>query len=218
MVPGWKIVYFDYDGVIFLKDIPFNKVWIDRFAIDLKKWQPIPMDLQKLATKRVDPTPLNSRAYLLQNFGLLDIALKELREALKVSPDDAETYRLLGEIYATKKDYRRAFEYIRIAASFRPGSTETRLKLAFAYEQLKDYKGAIVQYERVLENDWKNAKVYFGLARCNARLGKENIALGHLKTAQTLDPEDKIAVKRFHDIMDEIKNPRKPNSKEQEKK
>ncbi|MEI7999463.1 MAG: hypothetical protein WCH62_08170, partial [Candidatus Omnitrophota bacterium] len=47
-LPDWKVVYFDYDGVILLRNVPFNKVWIDRFAIDLKKWQSKSMDLQRL--------------------------------------------------------------------------------------------------------------------------------------------------------------------------
>ena len=204
----WKIIYFDYDAVIFLKNIPLNKPWIDRFAIDLKKWESKPVDLQRLGTKRMDPLPLTRRAYLLGTLGLYDGELKELQDALKISPDDSESYKLLGEAYDGKKNYLRAFESFRIATVLRPYDSYIRLSLAGAYENLKNYKGAIAQYERVLEGNSKNSMGYFGLARNYALLNQEKMALKYLSKAQNLAPEDKVDVSKIHDIIDKNKKPK----------
>ena len=68
---NWSIVYLDDDAVIFLKQTPFNKPFIDRFSVDFNKWKPKPMDLLKLGTKRIDPFPFTSRAYILEAWGLM---------------------------------------------------------------------------------------------------------------------------------------------------
>ncbi len=207
--PDWKIVYFDYDAVIFLKNIPANKVWIDRFAIDMKKWQSKFMDLQRLGTKRVDPIPLTSRMHILRVFGLYDAALKEAQEALKVSPDDFESYKMLGDIYQIRKEYRRSFENFRIATVLRPYDIEVRMSLAESYENIKDYKGARYQYERVLEKDQNNFKGKLGLARSCALSGQEKKALDVLTHIQATSTEDKVDVKKIRDIIEKNKNSKK---------
>jgi len=39
---NWSIVYFDDDGVIFLKQTPANKPIIDKFSVNLSQWKPVP--------------------------------------------------------------------------------------------------------------------------------------------------------------------------------
>jgi len=208
-LPDWKIVYFDYDAVIFVKNTPLNKPLIDKFAIDLKKWESKPVDLLRLGTKRMEPFPITDRAYLLETLGLYDSVLKELQEALKISPDDFDSYKLLGETYGLKGDQQRAFENFRLATVLRPYDTAVRINLAKAYENLKDYRGAIGQYERLLEMDCKTAKVYYGFSRSYALLGQEPMALRFLSKAKGLDPEDKVDVQRIHDIIEKNKKPKK---------
>ncbi len=200
-LPDWKVVYFNYDGIIFLKNTPSNKTWIDRFAIDFKTWQPPKFDLQRLGTKRIDPIPLTNRAYMLKAMGLYDLALKQSKEALKISPDDIDAYKILGEIYENRADYRRAFECYRVAVILNPNNTKMRLNLAEAYENINDLKGALKIYQRIQEVDSSNAKVYFGFARVYATLGKIDQAKENLTKAQSLDPKDKVAVKRIRDII-----------------
>ena len=45
------------------------------------------MDLLKLGTKRIDPFPFTSRAYILETLGADEGAIKESKEALRVAPD-----------------------------------------------------------------------------------------------------------------------------------
>ena len=180
---NWSIVYLDDDAVIFLKQTPYNKPFIDRLSVDLKKWKPKPMDLLKLGTKRIDPFPFTSRAYILEILGADEAALRESKEALRVAPDFAPAYNMLGKIYNKRKDYKKAFEYYRVGAMY-GGDLQARLGLAQAYENLKDYDGAISQYQRVLDSSSKDVQGYFGLARAYAEAGEDKKALDMLVQAQ----------------------------------
>jgi len=201
----WSIVYLDDDAVIFLKQTPLNKPFIDRFAVDTAHWKARPMDLLKLGTKHVDPFPFSNRAYILEILGADDAALGESREALRVVPDFAPAYTMMGKIYNKRKDYHKAFEYYRLAAMYAPGNGQAHLGLAQSYENLKSYDEAISFYQRALDAMPKNAGGYFGLARCYAQLGQDKKALDLLGVAQKMDPEDKIDVQKIHDIINSKK-------------
>ena len=169
-MPGWKVVYFDDDAVIFLKETPANKPMIKKFAVDLNKWDPKPMDLLKLGPKRIDPFPFVSRAYVLESLGLDGPALKELTCALQVSPDDPGAHRLLGKIYARRRDYHKAFEHFRMAVMLFPGDRLSRMGLANAYEHLGDHQAALRQYERLLADKPNDVKIADKVKKLKTRL------------------------------------------------
>jgi len=197
----WSIVYLDDDGIIFLKQTPYNKPFIDRLSIDLNTWKPRPMNLYKLGTRRVDPFPFNSRAFILETLGADEAALKEEKEALRVAPDDGPAYTMMGKIYYQRKDYKKAFECYRLGAMYNTDDIQARLGLAQSYEHLKVYSEAITQFQRVLDSSPKNIQAYFGLARTYAEEGQGTKALGMLVTAQKTGLEDKVDVQKIHDII-----------------
>jgi tetratricopeptide (TPR) repeat protein len=201
----WSIVYLDDDAVIFLKQTPYNKPYIDRFSVDISRWRPRPMDLLRLGTKRVDPFPFNNRANILEAMGADEGALLESKEALRIAPDDPPPYIMLGRIYSKRKDYKKAFENYRLGALYAQGDLKARLGLAQAYENLKDYKDAISQYQRALDTSPKNIAGYFGMARSFAEEGQDQKALSMLAGAKKLGLEDKVDVQRIHDIINSKK-------------
>lgn len=155
----WKIVYFDYEGVVFLRNIPENRRVIDKFAIDLSKWQPPPPDLERMGPKRIYPFPNIERARMLMNLKLEEPALKELEGARRIAPDAIEIYEMLGDIYGRQKKYRKAFENFRVALMYSPGNRTNRKRLAWCYERLGNHEQALKQYERLLEDDPKDDKI-----------------------------------------------------------
>src|SRR3989338_8888051 len=172
-MPGWRVVYFDDDAVIFLKETPVHKPLITKFAVDLNKWDPEPMDLSKLGPKRIDPFPFVSRAYLLESLGMDGPALKEVACALQVSPDHPGAYRLWGKIDARRRDYRKAFEHFRMAVMLFPGDRQSRMGLANAYEHLGDRQGALRQYERLLADKPNDVRIADKVRKLKERLKKK---------------------------------------------
>ncbi|MBF0570648.1 MAG: tetratricopeptide repeat protein [Candidatus Omnitrophica bacterium] len=202
---NWSIVYLDDDAVIFLKQTPYNKPFIDRLSVDLSKWKPKPMDLLRLGTKRVDPFPFTSRAYILEILGADEAAINESKEALRVAPDCPSAYNMMGKIYNKRKDYKKAFECYRLGTMY-SGETQARLGLAQAYENLNEYNEAIGQYQRVIDVSPKDVQGYFGLARTYAEAGQDKKALDLVAQAPKLGLEDKVDVQKIHDIINKRKN------------
>jgi tetratricopeptide (TPR) repeat protein len=112
---------------------------------------------------------------------------------------------MLGKIYNKRKDYKKEFEYYRLAALYAQGDLQARLGLAQAYENLKDYNEAISQYQRVVDASPKDIPGYFGLARSLAEAGQDLKALDLLSKAKKLGLEDKVDVQKIHDIIDSKK-------------
>jgi tetratricopeptide (TPR) repeat protein len=202
---NWSIVYLDDDAVIFLKQTPYNKPFIDRFSVDISKWKPRPMDLLKLGTKRIDPFPFMARAFILETMGADEAALLESKEALRVAPDDSAAYTMLGKIYTKRKDYKKAFENYRLGSLYSQGDLKARSGLAQAYENLKDYNDAIGQYQRVVDASPKDITGNFGLARSLAESGQSQKALDMLAKAKKMGLEDKVDVQKIRDIINSKK-------------
>ncbi len=154
----WKLVYFDEDGMIFLKKTPQNQSIIDRFAIDLKKWEPPAMDLVRLGTTRILPSPNLARAKYLMAVKLDGPALKELKIALKIAPEAIETYGLLGDIYGHQKEYRLAFENFRLASGF-SSSYHNIMGLAWSEEKIGRPQEAKKFYEALQRRNPKDKKI-----------------------------------------------------------
>ncbi len=165
----WKIVYFGFDAVVFLKDVPLNQEIINKYAIDLSTWQADSMDLHRLGAMRVTPYQHVHRAHVLQALDFHDAALTEIDDALKVNPSYAIAHRMKGEIYSHREDYVKAFEHFRIAAMFEPQSLKNRTLFAKAYEHLEDYDNAIEQYKKILKYAPRNVKGHFALAKAYAK-------------------------------------------------
>jgi len=186
----WRAVYFDYDAVIFLKNVEANKALIDQFEIDLSQWEAPRMDLFKLGTLRVKPYRSYYRGYTLESLGLDDVALKELEETLRVDPLSAEAHDLMGKIYSKRKEYKKAFEHFRMAVMASPRKKETRHNLALSYFDLGEYEGAIKQYKGIIKMWPNDPKGHFLLTKTYVVDEKYSEAIETLKRAHQLSPKD----------------------------
>ena len=196
----WKIVYFNHDAVVFLKDVEENRDVIKRFVKDLTAWQAPPIDLARISINMVVPYQSYYRGYTLESLDLDEPALQELQEALKAYPSYALVYQLMGRIYAKRHDYGRTFENFRVAAMFMPGDKETRYNLALAYFDMGDDRGAIKQYESILKEWPGEIKAYFFLARTYAFLGEFENTFNYLQQATRANPEAVGDVLKIGDI------------------
>jgi len=185
----WVPVYFDYDAIIFLKDIPENRDMIEKRRIDFCQYNVKKIDLRKLGARPVIPYQNINRAYTLETLGFDDQALEEAQAALKVSPGYVDPYKIIGKIYGKREQYALAFENFRIAAMIIPGDMESRFNLALAYEKLGDYEGAVKQYTMITQRDPNNPKGHFLLSRTYILNKKYREALETIKKAHQSAPK-----------------------------
>lgn len=162
--PQWKLVYFDYDGAVFLKNISYNKQWIKDNIIDLSKWKAEKADLIKIGAMTITPYQHLHRAFALYYLDFKDKALDEVEEALKISPDYDQAYYLKARILYDYERYSEALEYFRKAKVLNPASSEIRYGLARAFYKLGDNETAFEQLEKLLSVDPKNMNGLYLLA------------------------------------------------------
>jgi len=201
----WMLVYFDFDAVIFLKNTEENKSLIGQFEIDLSRWESKPIDLQRLGPHGVMPYEPYYRAYTLESLGFHDAALEEARNSIRTMPSYAEPYQLIGKIYASQKNYLKAFESFRIAVIGKKRDKQTRLNLALAYMDLENYSGATEEYKRIV-NMWpQELQPKFLLSKAYAKDGQSDEAVTTLRLALAADPDAVGDIVLIGDILVEQK-------------
>ncbi|MDP8212529.1 MAG: tetratricopeptide repeat protein [Candidatus Zapsychrus exili] len=157
----WVLVYFDYDGAVFLKDIEENKEWIKVHKIDLSKANTEPADLIRLGAKNVTPFRYVNRAAAYYGLKLYDHTRSEIKEALRIEPRYSAAYKLLGKIDLKENKLQSAFENLRKAKLLNVNSREIRYYLALCFYKLDKIEEAKKQCQIVLDSNPKNAKGLF---------------------------------------------------------
>jgi Tfp pilus assembly protein PilF len=192
--PRWKLVFLDHAAAIFLKDEPPNQALIKKYKIDLSKYLAPPADLNALGLKQIYPTPYLKRAHFFELLEEPAAAISEAKEALRIMPNCAEAYHILGGIYLRKGSYKEAFENLRSAAMLLPGNTDILLDLGKCLRQLNENKGAIHALKGVIEADNSNAAAYYELGLVYLADNDEAKAIESLNKAVKLN----IKNPRYH--------------------
>lgn len=198
----WKLVYFDYDAVVFLKNIDQYKDIIEEFNIDLSNYEYKEFSLIDLGLNKVDPYQFYYRAYALEALGFDEPAEKELQMVLNIDPRYVKAHELLGKIYAERGDFQQTFIHLRLAASLSPGDKTLRSKYALVLYDLGEYEASIVQYRSVLEKNPDFLAFRFLLARALVKNKEFNDAYQTLKEAYARDHK---AIKEVAEIADMLK-------------
>lgn len=186
----WVMVYFDYDAAIFLRDIPSNRPWIEKWRIDLSQRQVPKAELFKIKGQSATPYRYTNRAQTLYHLGLFEQAQEEAREALKISPTDAIAYKIMGMVALKEKRYLQALEWLRHAKILDAGDTEARFYLAKAFYHLGEHESAREQVKIVLNAKAKNRLGMYLLSQIYEAQGNREAAQDLLEKVRELDPKD----------------------------
>jgi len=196
----WVLVYFDYDAAIFLRDIPGNRKWIDRYAMDLSQWQVPKVDLIRLGVRNVTPYQHINRARALFNLKLYDKAQEEAEEVLRVEPYNETAYKIISKVNIEKEEYDKALENSRKAKLLDPGDMETHYLLGVSFYHLGDLDQALAQCRKVLADNSKNPKVLFFTSLIYAKQRKYGKSINLLKMARREAPKNAKDVIKLGDL------------------
>jgi tetratricopeptide (TPR) repeat protein len=205
--PEWKLVYLNYDGVVFLKDIPQHQQIIAQHAIDLSAWKVERLDEYRLGSRKVVPYYHVNRAFSLKAMGFDNAALDEVHAALAIYPGYPEAFALLGQIAAERKEIPKAFHYFRLALTYSSEKRELRANFAKMYELMGRYDEAIHQYEIVVERFPEHPEAYFLLSRTYIKAGKFSMALPYARAGFQLKNNTAKDIMELGDILVEKKHP-----------
>ena len=151
----------------------------------------------KLDPSSVDDHLLLGRLYRLNND--LQKAEGELKTAIKLDPSSEEAVTTLAMLYTDEGDTGHA---LKVLSSIPDSARSAKLysALGAAYEQRKDYKGAIDAYKHSIVLDRDNLDSIRGLAENYLNDGQLDAALEQYKVIADSNPEDAQTYIRIAEI------------------
>lgn len=124
-----------------------NAVWQDQFTLWLDAVQKSPLS----------PEPHISLAMLYRGKGEMDLAFREIHEALRLAPEHGLALHLLGDLHAQRGEIEEAVNAYERSLRYAPGSWKTYTNLGGVLYQQGRLDEAIERYQMALRlnpNDW----------------------------------------------------------------
>jgi tetratricopeptide (TPR) repeat protein len=130
-----------------------------------------------VAETKIELTKLVQQAAELRAQGQLEEAVKELREAMKLDPENSDLHRELGITFLVGKDWKRARIEMLEAIRHEPGDADAHNGLGYALEKLGDMAEALKEYRLAtrLEPDDPTYRTHYidALARLSEQKSKK---------------------------------------------
>lgn len=161
--PQWKLVFFDAQGLVFLRDAPQNQSLIREYGIELKNYKTPRADLQNLGLRRAYPGSYIKRASLFNLLKEDALVIEEVKEALRIMPNCSEAFHLMGKVYLRKGLYQESLENLRATLLLTPRNVEALVNLGTCLKELKDYKSALQVLKGAIRFNKLYAPAYFEL-------------------------------------------------------
>ena len=148
-----------------------------------------------------DPAFTSGKVYLQQKD--YANAVKQLKVAIKNSPDAWEPYMWLGRTYAETDELEMASEHLHHALDLAPdekAAAECNNAIAFYMQMYRNegnskmeaaqYESALIEYEKALIIDPDNASSLVNLGAAYQNLGDHDAAIEAYEHAQRVDPDN----------------------------
>ena len=181
---AWRPVYMDDVSLVFLRNTPQNRPWIDRLQIDCR--------MQQLTPPNVTSRPTLYDFYL--NSGALFLELHRdqeseasLRRASAFYPEDPNVHLLLASLFQRRQSYGEAEqEYLASLALNEDGRTLYSLGLLYASEVR--YVEAVEAIERAAKESLLPCDMYMTLGKLQMTRNHPEQALAAFAAAEKHSP------------------------------
>ena len=162
----------------------FSLCMTHNYAETLQVLQPIESSLGS------DPLMETVYAGSLALAGDYDQGITRLKAIDEANPQAALVHTLLGEAYASRKDYSHSAEELHAALTLDPGSEDTKKALALTDVALGQKAEAMQLLSQLADSGSTDGDVYFRLAQMQIESDSVKAAIGNLEAAVRLDPMD----------------------------
>jgi tetratricopeptide (TPR) repeat protein len=162
----------------------FSLCMTHNYAETLQVLQPIESSLGS------DPLMETVYAGSLALAGDYDQGITRLKAIDEANPQAALVHTLLGEAYASRKDYSHAADELHAALTLDPGSEDTKKALALTDAALGQKAEAMQLLLQLADSGSTDGDVYFRLAQMQIESDSVKAAIGNLEAAVRLDPMD----------------------------
>lgn len=133
-------------------------------------------------------------ATTLHSLNRLPEAEAEIRQAIRMKPEDPRFYNTLGGVLEGRLDMNGAIEAYKQANSADPRYAKSRFNLGLVYREKGELDPAAAMYEEGLKIEPRNARAHARLAEIYALKGDTARARDEYRTALAIDPKDSFAL------------------------
>ena len=137
---------------------------------------------------------MNSQIIFLLNKSLesirnsnLESAEKYLNQAIKLDKKNYHVLRLLGIVFAQRKQYLEALKYLKKSIDIFPKNALALSNLGNVYLELKDYENALIAYDKSIKIDPAYEEVWSNKGNLLRKLKQYDEALAHYDNALSLN-------------------------------
>ena len=124
--------------------------------------------------------------------GNLDKAKSFYTQFLKENPKNIQALILLGSLNLQLGSFNQAIEVLKKAEGINPHDITLLMNLAVSYQNLHNYKNAIIYIEKVLEKNSSNADAFNNLGNIYKDMGIEDKSIDSFKNALKINPNNPV--------------------------
>lgn len=132
----------------------------------------------------------NNLILVYRKLGQYEEAMKIMELAVDITPDNAEDWVALFEIFLIDGDQKKAHFCLHKALRYDPENQITLCTAAETYVRQGLFNEAIGLFEKAVEVNPSDARLYNFLGICSRQLNQFDLAIGYYHHALKLDPDD----------------------------
>lgn len=121
--------------------------------------------------------------------GRYEKAIEAFKQAIRLNPDDADVYHVLGLVYAGLGRWQEAIESYKQAIRLNPDDVEAHNNLGMAYFNLGRYQEAIEAFKQVIRLKPDHGNAHNNLGAAYNSLSRHQEAIEPLQQAIRLEPD-----------------------------
>ena len=184
----WRLVYFDWNGMVFLRNSGGNTDIIEEDEITVG-------DLRAALDDATASGNHDWKAFKLLSMGSLgsllekpDIAETAYKKALDFDPRNGELHYYLGQIHEMREEFGEAKERYLRALDAAPGFAEAHAKIAGLYERSDVPRSAISELREAVRLNPREADLHERLGYLYERVGEVAMAESSYRKAVANNP------------------------------
>ncbi len=132
----------------------------------------------------------NNLILVYRKLGQFEEAMKIMELAMDITPDNAEDWLGLFEIFLIDGDQKKARYCLHKALKYDPENQITLCTAAETYVRQGLFEDATSLFEKAVEVNPSDARLYNFLGICSRQLNQYDLAIGYYHHALKLDPND----------------------------